>query len=276
MINGRTLADVFVASPDNYLLYGEGGVGKTTSLIQLAKDIIGVKTPSNQTIIPIFIKVANYKFKNKLGDNEIVLYLRKYFRNSVDEQAVVRMIEQNNSYLFLFLIDGLNEISSIRKDSDISPSEHLQNSIAELIHLKNVKFIVSSRSADVITNTYLQKLFSPIRLFGLEERIIRDAIEENDWERLDAYLQNAIRNPMMFRMFRKLYQENPDKALSLHSKYDLISNYVEWDSTATADKRRMHGYDILRRKAIDFIIPYIANRVEMEMIEEGNLSRLGI
>ena len=100
--------DKFVQRGVCLLVIGEGGAGKTTSLLKLAIDVAHDSNTDPANLIPIYIKLNYFDTQEKGFDRllEMIGY------SSGLSKKKVRFFWRMSSRPFLFLLDGFNEIDS--------------------------------------------------------------------------------------------------------------------------------------------------------------------
>ena len=213
----------------NLLLYGEGGMGKTTVFLSTVIENTSEYSPQK----PAVIYVSLYGYNGNDSDyikNSILSALK--FDESVSgmNEARHRLITEFSSTVktpsgerakYLLLIDGLNEASG--------DTSHLFKEILTLSHMNGVMTVVSSREkTDLLP-------FESIRTAPLKEELVRKILSKKQLIYPEnREIQFLITNPMMLSVYCKT-AENKERQLLVDSERELIKSYIS--SLAEKEKR---------------------------------------
>ncbi len=224
LING--VEKLWQGKTRNCLLIGEGGMGKTYSLVQIWKHYLN--TPKSP--IPIFISLNRYnditeKERESFITNYIIEnYFQKRFFSDTDKENLWKLIlnnqqaEHNEEPVIILLLDGFNEITvsqtNIRKDMDDwwFPKA------------KGVQIIISSRYD--MRLDYRWHELQKIDLQPLNEKTITKYLGEfNIQTPTSKELLLLLSNPMMLTLFA-----STDEIISKYSKYPKFVFKLEFTS----------------------------------------------
>lgn len=236
----------------NYILYAEGGIGKTTALLCLNQCYIN-QVCQGDKIIPVFIDVK------RLDDNEskpLLDYIYKdYCGKDSDIEALKNLLNDKLSfasgYEIVFLIDGFNEAGYHLKG-------HVRDEILELIDKNNkIKFIVSSR----VNEIELQALgFSELILEGLSDDRIKSILGVKE---INSSLLEILRIPLFMDKFLKTYNKSDYDKINnsgIIRKSHILNSYVEKLMKDTFEKKSE------RKDVLEFIINKWLPALAYEMV----------
>ena len=225
----KEISDIskFYLECGNLLLVGEGGIGKTTSLLKAWKDLL--EDHSKYRLIPFYIplneanSITNYTKNSET--NFIIDYICNYYKINFAKIDVT--LTENISQLqygIILLLDGFNEISD--RNTQIAISKEVK----ELSQNYKIRIIMTSRFDFIYT--YGLENFQRYNILPLEESIIKEyLISENILSVNISY--SLISNPMMLMLFTNMcnIKEHISELLVLpfsdnNTKGELIYNFI--------------------------------------------------
>lgn len=261
------LMDKYSMQPQNYLLYSDGGYGKTTSLQHLTQKLLGKKI-NGKTVVPIYIQMSIINVQASLMNGNFLLNrINKYFNNSVTDKAIVEMINESTTYDFLFILDGYNEVNNyILKDGQ-TVHGHIANDIYVLYQCENVHFIISVRKkADLFRFQDLNDSFVYLEIQKLNKKQVKDYLQISALSAQAEHLREIINSPFFLKMFKVLWDENKEEALNLKSKEDLMQKYFDIFEIHD-EKEKIDNLAEVRKHILDSVLPLIGFQVEMALMD---------
>ncbi len=203
------------------LMIGEGGIGKSFSLLRLYYDLIYNKT----NFTPIYIELKDINLEkfdehdNSIKELMINKITKEYlkteetkFISNVEKDLTKRVKNPN----FVLILDGFNEITNIplAKSAVRKLFENFQN--------QNVKIIISSRYDFTKNEAYPKNIkIDKIHLLGLTDTEIKKILNKK--------IKNENKNELVQEKYNKLKKEmvlRNRMVLSIFIEFEImISNY---------------------------------------------------
>lgn len=277
MEDTMTLTDIYAKAPGNYLLRADGGYGKTTQMRDLQKKLWGkacIFHGKRRTIVPIYLPMAEInRIRSHVDKHYLCEVLRGYFNHETGLNAVKEMLKHPD-YLFLFLLDGVNEILR-----DTSPDDRIYSVLADQIgemmeeYPDTVNFILSTRTGcSVFDSESLEEKFTQLTICGFDRNKLEKFLPT---ELADDLLENLLKTPMLLYLYRQIRTEQPEKTIS--QKSDLMQEYVNLDRIWKRGNPFRDGIQDLRRKAIEEVLPLLAFELErMELNRDGRMEGISL
>lgn len=175
---------------NRFLIFGDGGGGKTTSLLKLACDIAD-RIPSDPTLpIPLYIKLNN--FDTTKQSLKGILKLASDAANM--EHRKFEAIFRDGTKRFLFLLDGFNEVGDrFQEDCTKALRQFVKGTHYYMITSRTI-----SRAEQLRTQIDNIDLFD---LIHLEENQIKDFLGRHNvvqlYEQMGDQLKGLAQNPFM-------------------------------------------------------------------------------
>lgn len=268
-------SDIKVNNNDNYQIFNEGGIGKTTQMKAAYLELIN--THIDKTV-PIFIDCKSLNFKSDYPLLSAIL--EKYCGNDCMESTHLERLKklicsetpQRDSYKYIIFIDGINECESNKNKSKV-----LQD-IDELLKSPNNKMIVSSRiNEDELVSKGFKKLkvkeFTDEQIITyLNSKGINDNGISIKLNKINPSLLKILRIPMFLKLFANTYSD-PEKHIfpdiyttNIVRKADLLQGFLD---KILEDKENQHGNKIapeyLERKfALNLFLPALAFEMSLK------------
>lgn len=237
----------------NVILYGEGGMGKSTMLLTLCKE----------SAKPILYVSAEYlaAIKLKLED-----YVRDIMFNGNNEKFHLLLSERNSNQSLIVTVDGLNEV-------DAENEGRIIREIQRMSIFKGLQFLIASRVD--FTVRYNLPSFCKAKIEGLEEFALRNYFSVIEWKSISdsKNLLRLIKNPMLATIYKEVCSvidefidvEFLDWKLPIESSTDLFYNYylgqiaLMMNRNGGVDKKRLMSAIICIRQ----VLPAIAYEYEL-------------
>ncbi|MCC6606205.1 MAG: NACHT domain-containing protein [Anaerolineae bacterium] len=199
----NSLRDVFNESDKALLILGEPGAGKTTTLLELAQELIDVANQDPSEPIPVILNLASWREKETLFDWVVEELSNKY---QIPRDLSTAWLKQNK---LLLLLDGLDEVSDQARTACI----HAINAFRGKHGLTSL--VISSRTHEYQSCGVQLKLGGAILLQALTESQIDDYLAtfgENlsslrEAVHIDPALQELARSPLMLQIMTLAYEE---------------------------------------------------------------------
>ncbi len=220
----------------NYLVYGDGGFGKTTSVLMLFKYFLS-KAKNGENIVPLYIDSKGLDFTY---DKPLFEYIiREYCGLNKDISKHIETLNdllKNSDKKYYIIIDAINEAESnkFKIICDIA-------SLKEIFDKNHAgRLIVSSRTDETV-NCFND--FKRIKMLDFTDEQIVDFLNKYDFKnkgkpidkidvtRIDENLLKILRVPMFLKIFKDVYKDE-DVFPNLYTKNivresDLLSKFVE-------------------------------------------------
>lgn len=262
---GTKISDVFENVGRSLLILGDPGAGKTTSLLELAKDMIdqAEKDPSEK--IPMVFNLSSWTDPTQTFADWLVGELRDNYRPMPKE--IASALIENDS--LMLLLDGLDEVAQERREGCV---DAINCYLEEREKNQLVQVAVCCRKKDYEDLNTKLKLQSAILLQPLTPEQIDDYLKrlspDLDYLRealgRDQELQEFAKTPLILSIMTFAYRGISDEELqSLHSTEDrskhLFKTYVDrmFERTGRANPRlytkedTIHWLSWLARKMSD-------------------------
>lgn len=256
---------------ENIFIIGEGGIGKTTLLInklnELSKD-------SDSLYIPIYLPLNKLKYNNfsisgsfifsailekiiELMDNHAI---RAELTQLECERKLKKVLNANLSQKkILLMLDGFNEISN---STESNKRNVIQSEIQKLASCNNVKIILTSRSFNGAEKSF--EGFLPIYAKGISNSTLDNfLVERNISIPNDYQLYNLLHNPL----FLLMHISNSEKGIEANTRGGILYEFINGNSSNYNEIARNNDLDGLAKYTpllLDFVIPAIAAKMEMQ------------
>ena len=252
--NGLSLFEILRTHKGNFVFIGEGGSGKTTSLLYIWERFCKIKKE-----LPLYVLLNEFitaPDKNKF----IREYIRKNYKGLILEDVKMPII---------LLLDGFNEIL---RDSKIL---YIIEEIKYLCQFDNIRIVSASRSdftnMDTGLSSFKSYMIQPLSATDInnfwqsKESLITVSLPDN-WEEL-------LSTPMMLTLYANncAIRKNAEYLKTFNFKFkiamtkgEVIYNYLLCQVGKTAES----PYDFIdyfcTYVALFFIAPFIAHKMECE------------
>ena len=187
----------FYLEEGNLLLVGEGGIGKTTSLLKAWKDLL--ENSDKYHLIPFYVPLneANSIAENLTDSKKgfIINFIHSYYKVDFDPAIPLSLETSQCQYRIILLLDGFNEISD--RDIQIVVSKEVK----KLSQNYKIRIIMTSRFDFIYT--YGLDNFQRYNILPLETEIIKEYLAS---EKIDPgnISYSLISNPMMLMLFSNM------------------------------------------------------------------------
>ncbi|MFG6105412.1 NACHT domain-containing protein [Leptothoe sp. EHU-05/26/07-4] len=198
------------------LILGDPGSGKTTELLQLAKDLVTRVEEDDQHPVPVILELSSWN--GEPVDKWVVSQLKKFY--TVSESITQQWLAGNQ---ILMMLDGLDELGLTKQRQCIEQiNQFLETTRAsELV-------VCCRREEYEVGQIDLDGLNGAVYLEALKEDQIRQYFEELNrlslWGNIrgNAALLELAQNPLFLFMLVVAYQGNP-----IRNEQELFDAYIE-------------------------------------------------
>lgn len=262
--------DIEINNYDNYLIFNEGGIGKTTQMKEAYLEL--VNSHINKTV-PLFIDCKSLNFKSDFPILSAIL--EKYCGKNCMESTHLELLKKlicsetlsHDSYKFIIFIDGINECESNKYT--------VLQDIDKLLKSPHNKIIVSSRiNEDEFACRGFKKLkvkeFNDEQIIAyLNSKGINDNGNSIELNRLNNSLLKMLRIPMFLKLFASTYSDKrifPDVyTTNIVRKADLLQGFLD---KILVDKSNQHSNKIApeyleREFALERYLPALAYEMSL-------------
>lgn len=261
----QTVYDLWIKNKQNILLTSDGGMGKTTQLINCFRKLL---SKDEYTEVPIYIDVKSIEYNEK---KPIFRYLYSTYCGkihsieNIDEKIIKSLnLEKEEKLMYVFIIDGLNETTK---------KGNIVNDIKKLKKFNCCRFIVSSR---IVEEDYVFDDFVKLKLLPLEKKNVIEYIAkklkikgEHQIRVLDTALLEIISNPLFLNAFCKAYGSK-----------ELLCMLKEYKKIRKADILYAYCHKMLEEvkeravvgenNIIEFTIKFFLPRIAFVMVQEND------
>ena len=210
------------------LILGEPGGGKTTTLLELARELLLSAEHDYTQPLPVVFNLSSWSIKQSIAD-WLVQQLQIQYQVSKD---IGKNWLQNQQ--LLLMLDGLDEISVLHRDACVVALNHFS------LEYEQTEMVVTSRLQDyellsnrlkIKTAVYLQPLsLEQIEKYltnaGAELAAVKQALKQ------DIILQELARSPLMLSIITLAYQgKSFDDVTQIYSleerRQHILNAYIE-------------------------------------------------
>ena len=247
------------------VLFGDGGMGKTTTCMRLMEDFIA-KGDSILNTLTIYISLRDYNPESPDPLNVVTLKSRIYKICGVAKihDDKLRTLIYDTDWLFdnvrmTILLDGFNEM-------DANHSEFTRE-LNELAAAKNIQILITSR-ADV--NKGVARGFRKLKLKPIGEGDIDTHLKDKDIE-MSNELYQILGNPMMLKLYNYDCERN-ENAVPVDYYYNPITvgeilwNYIGHQILNSRKllelNKKWSEFDKLGKMLFRHVLPFVAYHIE--------------
>lgn len=260
----HTVYDLWKKNKQNILLTSDGGMGKTTQLINCFRKLL---SKDEYTEVPIYIDVKSIEYNEK---KPIFRYLYSTYCgkiNSIEniDEKIIRSLnlEKEDKLIYVFIVDGLNETTN---------KGNILNDIKKLKKFNCCRFIVSSR---IVEEDYVFDDFVKLKLLPLEKREVSDYIREkfevidtNEIGEFDGHLYEIISNPLFLDAFCRAYKSKKMQSMIKEGrkirKANILHAYCHKMLQEIKERTIVEENNI-----IEFTIKFFLPRIAFMMLKEN-------
>lgn len=256
---GTRITRVYDAADGELLILGAPGSGKTTILLELARDLLDRAEFDEQHPIPVIFNLSSWATKQSPLADWLVEELNSKYQ--VPRKLGQRLIEADQ---ILPLLDGLDEVAPKSRTASIQAI----NSYREEHGLQPL--VVCSRSADYLEQSTHILLRNAVAIQPLTEQQVDDYLASGG-EPLsamrvalhqDAALRELANTPLMLSILTLAYHRMPIKNLVqgdlAATRRQIFEHYVERLLMRRVGKRQYHLEQTLRW------LSWLARQMQME------------
>ena len=269
--------------PDNWhiTILGDGGMGKTTSLLKLWKELL----TKNNNIIPVFLSLERYNQISKEKRREFIWYriFQEYvnYEPSIDEirklknQFKSRIIRNEKVYPSLvLLLDGFNEVT-------VNTNELLLCLEDIIRDFKGIQLIITSRYD--MSSLLKKSDFKSLHLEPLEEEQIKNFIVSQNLYYRNDLLEDIpiLENPMMLTIYCNIEREMNECSdiepygfiTNTQNKGEMLHNFIA-SQLSRLDKQSSSENKVIHCLYLKFLLPRIGYEMEKSNFFEINRNKL--
>ncbi len=239
------------ADRKNIILFGEGGMGKSTMLLDFCKtSLVPALYIGAEQLASLGVGLAKYCCMTLFGGNE------------TDFNKA--LLEKYGSQSLIVIMDGLNEVDSVNERKFI-------NEIQRLNLYKGIQIVIASRTD--FTIRYNLAGFRKAYLEQLNDDILQTLFTEKEWDEIIASpnLHRLLRNPMLVTVYKEICSiidechdiEFLNWELPVNNQTDLFHNYYLAQIALIMKRPGANGEKILAAiVCVNQILPAIAYKFE--------------
>ncbi len=200
------------------LILGQPGSGKTTTLLELARDLINRTEADITQPIPVVFNLSSWEGKKQTIADWLVLELHTKYQ--VSQQICQAWIQEQK---LLLLLDGLDEVSRERREDCVDTlnefcQEYGQTEIVVCSRIRDYEALSSNlifQAAIYLQPLSLEQIQEYLKNAGSELAAVRKALES------DVKLQEFARSPLILNIISLAYQGISIKELPSRSNTEL-------------------------------------------------------
>ncbi|MEW6496939.1 MAG: NACHT domain-containing protein [Cyanobacteriota bacterium] len=210
------------------LILGEPGAGKTTTLLELARDLISRTEQDFNQPIPVVFNLSSWTNEKQAIADWLVQELNTKYQVSQEIGQVWIKTEQ-----LLLLLDGLDEVSSVRRTACVQAlNEFIQShGTTEIVVCSRIKDYealnqrLQFQAALFIQSLTLEQVHHYLKSTGSELTALNTALKA------DTTLQELAKSPLMLSIMTFAYQgmsvtDLPEMNLEERRQH-LFDNYIQ-------------------------------------------------
>lgn len=204
----------------DFLAVGEGGSGKTTSLMEVYRRLCKTpyKTLDGKRIVPIFIP-ASKLVKNGINTIQIYIvnnYLSLHENMTIDTMSInlkERILNKKNSKMYyIILIDALNENYNYKI---------MTEEIRLLSEMCNVSICLTFKGNP---DTLSLKNFTKLHFQNLDKKVV-DIVIRND--KIDDKLKKLLQIPFYLEKYNEIRKKVDLSGTCMTTAYELLESYYQ-------------------------------------------------
>ena len=210
------------------LILGEPGSGKTTTLLELARDLINRTEADLTQPIPVVFNLSSWEGKKQAIADWLVREL--YSKYQVSQQIGKAWVQEQR---LLLLLDGLDEVSREIRENCVDAlnefcQEYGQTEIVVCSRIRDYEALSSQlkfQAAIYLQPLSLEQIQEYLKNAGSELAAVRKALES------DVKLQEFSRSPLILSIISLAYQGISIAELPSHSNAELrehlFNSYID-------------------------------------------------
>ena len=203
----KNILDIFIESDRALLILGEPGAGKTTTLLELARELVAISEQDPSQPIPVVLNLSSWTEKREAITDWAVEELSNKYQ--IPRKTSRPWLENDN---LLLLLDGLDEVPDKFREACV----HRINEFRAEQGLTGL--VVSSRSyeyeaigtklkldgAVLLQSLTPDQVDSYLGTFGSRLASLRTAIQQ------DVILKEMAQSPLMLKVMSVAYENSED------------------------------------------------------------------
>lgn len=216
------IIDVFDEAGGSLLILGEPGSGKTTMLLELARQLIARAQADPLQPIPVVFNLSSWAEKRLPLAKWVVEELNTKY--GVAKEIAQRWVGNDN---LILLLDGLDEVAAKNRDECIAAINQLPQSFmgAQVVccrcfEYKALTTRLHFQNCVVLQELTLERVYLYLAQLGPEASGLRGIIEQQ------AQLQALACSPLMLSIMLMVYQDLSSGAVELSASEDLVREYL--------------------------------------------------
>lgn len=203
------IGEIFSESNRSLLILGNPGAGKTTTLLELTRDLAAVAERDASHAVPVVLHLSTWNDPTESLESWIEAELSAKYQ--IPRRVASYWLEQRR---LIFLLDGLDEV---RSDILSMCIENINNFIDQS---NPPGMAVACRATDYTTQPNKLKLTAAVELKSLSSAQILSSIDRSDTSNTSLglalqkheALRDLARSPLMLGVIKLTYKESSDES----------------------------------------------------------------